>query len=633
MRPLFSFCFLLTIHAFAQHSELAVTAIPAALTEHANAVVRSDQYDIEITSQRSMSTRRKMVMTILNSEGLDNLDLTEYYDKGTRITSLDLRILDAAGREIRSFRKKDFKDVSVGDGFSVFNDNRALMLEYTPVTYPFTAIYETEIQSSNTAFIPRWVPQGNYFCSVEKSEIHIQAPEALGLSMKLMEGTTGCVIDKTVSPTEIVLKGQQLRAIKGEEDAVGFENIAPTALFRLEKFSLEGVDGQGHDWKQFGKWYFDTLLTGTDEIPEETKTKIRALVGTEKDPLKIAQIVYTYVQSKTRYVSIQIGIGGWKPMLAKDVDRLGYGDCKALTNYTRSLLQVVGVPSYYAVVYAGSRHRRNIQSDFASIQGNHAILAIPDHNSYTWLECTSQFSPFGFQGTFTDNRDVLLITPDGGQIVKTKPLLGKDNTQVSNIACSLSPDGRLVATVDIVSTGSQYAQVSDLERQTAKEREAHYKNYFDAINNLELGNVTFENDKEKVKFHQAIALQASRYAVDNGNRIMFVLNPFNQMGVPRRYRTRENPFEVTRGFLDTDEITFTLPDGYEVEALPQNADVVTKFGEYHTSVQQKGNTIVLKRQCLLNDGTYGAGEYESYRQFREQISRNDNAKVVLKKTI
>jgi transglutaminase-like putative cysteine protease len=77
-------------------------------------------------------------------------------------------------------------------------------------------------------------------------------------------------------------------------------------------------------------------LTGTTILPEETKAKMRALVGDEKNPIMKAKLIYDYVQQKSRYVSIQVGIGGWKPMDASDVDRLG-GDCKGLTNYTKAL--------------------------------------------------------------------------------------------------------------------------------------------------------------------------------------------------------------------------------------------------------------------------------------------------------
>ena len=95
---------------------------------------------------------------------------------------------------------------------------------------------------------------------------------------------------------------------------------------------------------------FDKILSGTDELPEETKVKIKNLVGNEKDPIKKAKIVYKYVQEKSRYVSIQVGIGGWKPMLANDVDRLGYGDCKALIKLYKSFLNAVDVPSYYTII-------------------------------------------------------------------------------------------------------------------------------------------------------------------------------------------------------------------------------------------------------------------------------------------
>ena len=94
----------------------------------------------------------------------------------------------------------------------------------------------------------------------------------------------------------------------------------------------------------FGSWMHQNLLEGTDEISQETQQKIRTLIGTETDLIQKAKIIYQYVQDKTRYVSIQLGIGGWKPITAYEVDRLGFGDCKALTNYTSALLNIVNVP-------------------------------------------------------------------------------------------------------------------------------------------------------------------------------------------------------------------------------------------------------------------------------------------------
>jgi hypothetical protein len=72
-------------------------------------------------------------------------------------------------------------------------------------------------------------------------------------------------------------------------------------------------------------------------LSEETKAKMKVLVGDEKIQKKALNL--WLCSKKSRYVSIQVGIGGWKPMLATDVDRLGYGDCKALTNYTKALWQ------------------------------------------------------------------------------------------------------------------------------------------------------------------------------------------------------------------------------------------------------------------------------------------------------
>src|SRR5690606_16810927 len=99
------------------------------------------------------------------------------------------------------------------------------------------------------------------------------------------------------------------------------------------------------------------------------------------------------------------------------------GDCKGLTNYTLALLKAVGVESHYAVVEAG-RAKIDLEEDFPTLaQGNHVILAIPHKGGYHWLDCTSQYLPFGYIGDFTDDRKAFVVTPEGGEIVGTTAYL------------------------------------------------------------------------------------------------------------------------------------------------------------------------------------------------------------------
>ena len=67
----------------------------------------------------------------------------------------------------------------------------------------------------------------------------------------------------------------------------------------------------------------DKLLRGRDALDVATKQKIQNLVNGVADPVEKAKIVYRFMQEKTRYISVQVGIGGWEPILATEVDKVG----------------------------------------------------------------------------------------------------------------------------------------------------------------------------------------------------------------------------------------------------------------------------------------------------------------------
>jgi hypothetical protein len=607
-----------------------VAAIPVNLTENTNAVVRLDQTDVFITSRQQMLAKKTRVVTIFNKLGLSYMGASETFDKTSAIKSIEAVVYDGAGQLIKKYKRKDFKEEAYSQGSSII-DTKILYLDYTPVQYPFTVVFTCETETSNTAFIPQWSPVEGSFVSTQKSGISITCVPGLGFKYK--DYNFGDVpLIKTESGNTVTLSAENIPAFRSEDYAPSLYKVRPHVLFGLEKFHLEGVDGEASSWGAFGAWMYNSLLTGADELSAETQNKIKSLVSTETDPLKKASIVYKYVQSKTRYVSIQLGIGGWKPMPAKDVDRLGYGDCKALSNYTRALLKVVGIDAYYAIIY-GDRNKRDIREDFVSMQGNHAVLAIPHNGQLVWLECTSQTAPFGFQGDFTDNRMALLVKPEKGEIVRTHVYNATGNSQLCKGAYSISEAGAIAGGIQIVSKGLQYDDKYYMEHESAEELDKAYKSRFSNINNLKLKKTGIVNNSDTQELTEDLTLEAEGYCNKSGNRILFAINAFNQTGsVPQRYRSRKLPFEIRTGFYDQDEITINLPAGFTMEAKPENILITEKFGEYKTEYTVVSPTqMIYKRSLIVNDGSYASSEYENYRLFREKIARNDNAKVVLVK--
>ena len=614
---------------FSQDISYAVSKIPSELQENANAVVRLNQKQIKIVSRRSMLITTKSVVTILNEKGLRHMDASEYFDKSTKVKSIEALILNESGQEIKKIKRKDFKESSVSEG-SIITDNKLLYLDYTPIMYPFTMVYQSEVETSNTAFIPAWYPISGVYLSVEKSVFSISYLPELGFKYKAFNFEGYSNISKQEGSNEITFTANNIQPIKHEDYSPSYRSYMPHVLFGLTSFNLEGVEGTASDWKSFGAWMYGSLLKDTDEVSVETQNKIKALVGNEKDPLKITKMVYKYVQDKTRYISIQLGIGGWKPMLAKDVDRLGYGDCKALSNYTRALLNTVGVPSYYTVIY-GDTQRRDLHEDFVSMQGNHVILAVPIENKMYWLECTSQVNPFGFQGDFTDNRNALIVKPDGGEILKTHEYLSDESSKISMGNYSVNEHGAISGMITIKSKGIRYDEKYLNENKSVEDLDKYYKDYFRHINNLKLKKISLHNDKDNVEFSEELMVEATEYAKSNAGKLMFALNAYNpKTGMPQRYRTRNNPFEVERGSYDYDEVLINLPLGFAVEAKPDNLEVKDVFGYYKAEyVLVNENQILYKRTFKANAGYYDKKEYENFRKFNEQIAKNDNAKIVL----
>lgn len=630
--PLLITFFLFSFVCFSQKLDYSYLLISSELKENANAVVRNHHKEITIEDVNRMVVREKKVVTVLNKLGNSDARIVESYDDDTKITKLSAKIYDAFGKEIKKYSKSKFLDVSAVDGGTLYSDARVKYIDYTPVSYPYTLVFESEYKTSTTGFIPWWFPVNGYFVSVEKSSYKITNPKAISWRKK-ETNFDGFNISKLASDTELSYSLTNQKAYKYESASQSSRDILPKVKITLNRFYLKGVYGEHKNWNEFGQWMHSNLLKGRDIIDETTKTKVLNLVKNVEDPIEKAKIVYQFMQNKTRYISVQVGIGGWEPIAANQVDKVGYGDCKGLTNYTKALLDAVGVTSYYSVIWAG-REKINLDNEFSSIQGNHVILNIPNKDKDIWLECTNQTMPFGFLGDFTDDRNALVVTPEGGIIKRTASYKNEKNLQTINGDIQLLENGDVTATLKRVSKGIQYDDKFHTESFSEEELIKNYKSdVWSYINNLEVTSVKIKNDKENIVFTENLEVSIKNYAVVNDTEYLFRVNVFNKENyIPKRYRNRKLPLKISRGYKDVDVYTIKLPATYYLEFLPENREVTTKFGSYKISFKKIDDTsFTYKKSILIKEGFYPKEDYKLYRSFRRKIAKLENIRIAIAK--
>lgn len=387
--------------------------------------------------------------------------------------------------------------------------------------------------------------------------------------------------------------------------------------------------GKANDWREYGEWAFD-LYDGRSEISEAEKIKVSALIKDMPDTLQRIKALYSYMQERTRYVSVSVGIGGWQPFDAKTVYETGYGDCKALSNYMHALLNYIGVKSHPTLVSAGVSIEP-IYKDFPNFsQFNHVILSVPQTKDTIWLECTNQLIPFGFLGDFTDDRDVLLLTDKGGEFAHTKKYTASDNTLTTTSQISIDSVGTAQCDLHAEYKALRYDDITALFYSNVDEQK---KWLYKALGFPSPQLTSFSIDQTKSIIPVAVVNQivtSRNYCSFSGNYMVMPLNVVNPASaIPKMLKPRLSDISISRSYTDVDTIIYQIPNSFKIESLPTGKTIESKFGRYSYSVVANGAEIKYIRQFVRNQGLYKPEEYKDLYNFFLAVAKADGAKAML----
>ncbi|HEY9000002.1 MAG TPA: DUF3857 domain-containing protein [Mucilaginibacter sp.] len=623
-------CMLLCCVVAKAQSNYAASLIPKSLLPYASAVVRNEEITVEIKDLDNVSYHLKKAVTVLNKNGDDIAHMAIFYNKSVSIKNIKGVAYDEYGKQISKFSERDFADEATGGGGNLFQDYRVKHYIPSITQYPYTIEYEYELKYKQTLNIESWEPVNETNMAVEQSSYKIIAKPDFNLRYKEINVPQKAEIGSTKDGLKTYSwQIKDVKAIKNEPYSPDWHTYFTRVMVAPEKFSYYGIQGSYTNWQQLGKWQYDKLLANRQDVPPETAAYIKELTNNISDPKLKAQKIYEYMQHKTHYVSIQIGIGGYQPFSATEVDKDGYGDCKALCNYTRALLNVAGIESYYCIVYGNRNDKISMLPDFASMQGNHVILCLPFKNDTTWLECTSQQIPFGFLSDFTDDRTVLACTPDGGKLMHTPKYTAEENIEKRKADFVLNDEGVLSGSMETVLKGTDYDDRYNIIEDAQSERIKDVKRYY-PINNMEIKKLTYKQDKSLTPCTtEEIELSAKEYAAMNNGKIYFSLNSVNRARTLRQTINRTNPVCIQRGYTEEDDITYTLPKGYKLESEPIKKHLTRPFGNFTMTMSLEDDKLVYHRVLQLKDGNYSKDTYQELVDFFQTAVDADEYNVVL----
>ncbi|HEX6749313.1 MAG TPA: DUF3857 and transglutaminase domain-containing protein [Longimicrobium sp.] len=398
--------------------------------------------------------------------------------------------------------------------------------------------------------------------------------------------------------------------------------------------------GGATTWAQIAQWYHG-LEEGRYALTPEIEARVAEVVRGAKTLDDSLRAMHRWVAQDFRYVSLSLGIGGYQPRLPAAVLQTQYGDCKDKATLFIAVARRMGVKAYPVLLSSSGGADRA----FPSVnQFDHMIAAVarPNGGGYTFLDLTSDLTPYGsvvpdYQGGFG-----LVIHPDGrGEEITFPRDAPSANRREMTIAGELGADGTFRGTMLNRAAGAlQYRLRSAFSsRLTPRQRQdlgrSIAQGLFDgaSADSLEI----FDGRDLRADPHTRVWVSGGRAATRSGETLILTLplgngsmdqliSQLEAAPGPRRF-----PIDAAAviGPIETvSEFRVTLPEGWKAR-LPQNVTATSVFGTYTAEYAQTGRELRVAKRVSGTRGVQPPSAIAQLIDWLKAMSKDDARFIVL----
>jgi hypothetical protein len=401
------------------------------------------------------------------------------------------------------------------------------------------------------------------------------------------------------------------------------------------------------NWAEVARWMSE-LEDPQATVDDALAGKARALTADSKTELQRIQAIARYVQN-IQYIAIQTGLGrggGYRPHAATEVFAKSYGDCKDKANLMRAMLKSVKIDSYLVSIFSGDP--TYVREEWPSPQQfNHSIIAIkvsdetqaptivqhPTLGRLLIFDATDDSTQVGDLPDHEQGSLALVDVKDGGVLLRMPVTPPEANQLDRQTDVQLAANGSITANVRERAQGQSAVRARRLFRRLAR---PEFVGMIEAWVTRGATGAKVAKVEPVDSVDGKFALDVDFAAPDYGQLMQGRLLVFKPAIVSRRESlfltdaARIHPVVLSSNSY-TETVRIHLPEGFDVDELPDPLKLDTAFGNYNASYDVKDGQLVFTRKLILHASTIPVEQYQSVRSFFERIRAVEQSPVVLAK--
>lgn len=623
--------------------QAAAAAVPG-YNKDVHAVVLLKEERIVVSEDGRVLTTKLRVVKILDREGQSEARAGVTFQTDTaKVKELRAWIIRPSG-EVKKLGKDNIAELALSD--DVYNEYRTRVIMARSEADP-GAVFGSEIITEDRSVFTQFDYDFQDELPTLVSRFSLTLPagwRAEGITFNQTK------IEPVASGSSWTWELRNLPPIETEPGGPGVSNLTPRLA--VSYFPAAGAkvstSNSFSTWTEVSRW-LSGLSDGQAELNDAIAAKAQELTAHAKTELEKLQAIGRYAQS-VHYISIQTGIGrggGYRPHAATEVFDKNYGDCKDKANLMRAMLRALRIDSYLVPIYSGDP--LYVREEWPSPQQfNHCIIAVkvgdgteaatiikhPTLGRLLIFDPTDDFTPVGDLPDHEQGSLALIVAGEQGMLLRMPVTPPAANRLERTAEVTLTPEGAITAKVSERSVGKAAVQERAAFRQLSR---PDYQKVIERwITRGATGAKVFRieptDQAADGKFTLEVEFSVPGYAQSMRGQLL-VFRPAivsRRDRVPVRDGQRRYPMMLDSQMY-TETVKVKLPDGFEVDEMPDPATLDMPFGRYAASYEVQDGHIIFKRSFVIQATTVPAEHYDKVREFYGRIRAAEQSPVVLAK--